>query len=95
MTFRRIIKPVEKVYWVTDQACTLVVHEPRNEVHRLTGIEQVVWECLILGYGLEKVKDLIEKMGMVEADAAEQEVTSILCAWQDRHLVEIKETKNG
>jgi hypothetical protein len=92
---RKICKPVEKVYWVTDRDCTLLVQETRGEVYRLAGVEQLVWDCLILGYSLKKVKALIIKMGMVDAGLVDKEMASILDEWQHRNLVEIVETTNG
>jgi hypothetical protein len=86
---------VEKVYWVTDRDCTLLVQETPGEVYRLTGVEQLVWDCLILGYSLKKVKALIIKMGMVDAGLVDKEMASILDEWQHRNLVEIVETTNG
>jgi hypothetical protein len=95
VSLQRLLKPVEKVYWVTDQDCTLVVNETRGETHRLAGLEQVIWDCLILGYGAQKMKTLIEKMGMVEAGAVDREMISIFREWERKGLVEIEEATYG
>jgi len=92
---KKIISPAQKVHWAVEQNCILVVNETRNEVFRLTGMEQTIWDCLVLGCSHQKVRYFIAAMGKLDLNAADQEIHAILAKWHRLNLVEIEEAALG
>ena len=95
MNAGKIVTPAQNVHWVVDQSCTLVVNETRNEVFRLTGMEQTLWDCLVLGDGHQQVRYFIAAMGKMDMKAADEKIHSILAEWHRLNLVEIFEVALG
>jgi hypothetical protein len=89
------LHPAEDVYWAVEQGFTLVVKERRREAFRLAGLEQVVWDCLEMGYTLEQAGQTVAAAGKISPEAARVEIQAILQEWQTLGLVQREEPKRG
>lgn len=79
------------VCWVTDRRCTLVVSETRGEVLRLTGVPEVVWDCLVLGMAYARIQKVVAELRHISETAAGDEIDHILREWQELGLVEMED----
>ena len=92
---RPVVRPAPAGYWAVEDRCTLVVNETTREVFRLSGLEQVLWDCLEMGYPPEQVRQAVSALGKLEQDAAEREIQAILEEWRMLGLVELEECLHG
>jgi len=90
-----VLRAAPEIYSVVDERCTLVVNEERREVFRLTGLEQVVWDCLELGYNLQQARRTLSALGDLSQEATGRALDSMLQEWQTLGLVEIEAGLHG
>lgn len=89
----RILTPGNSVTWVTDQRCTLIVNEDLNLVFQLTGIDEVLWDCLIQGVSYNKIIQMVSEMRNYSTEAAVIRVEATFLEWCNLGLVQ--EEANG
>lgn len=92
---RPVVRRAQAVYWAVEERCTLVVNETTREVFRLSGLEQVLWDCLEMGYLPEQVRQTVSALGQFDQDAAGREIQAILQEWLMLGLVELEECPHG
>ena len=91
----QVYRAAPGVYWAVEQGCTLVVNELRSEVFRLAGLEQMVWDCLVLKYLPDQVRQMAAMVGKLEPEAAGREIQAILQEWRSLGLVEMEGPRHG
>lgn len=91
----RYLTSAPKVTWVTDRGGTLVVHEDSTAVFQLTGLAEVLWDCLVQGFSYDRIIQITAEMRGIPLDAAEEAVRAILREWSDLGIVVQKEEEHG
>ena len=61
------------ISWRRDVSGTIIVNERDGRVHRLTGIAEVIWDCLLLSYSYPKIVDMIAQLSSSTLAAADEE----------------------
>lgn len=90
-----ILKAVPDLYYAEEKGFTLVVKESSGEAFRLTGLEQIVWDCLNLGYARERVETTLAEAGKLSPEAARSVLEAVLQEWKTLGLVQTEATKGG
>ncbi len=87
----RFLYPAPSIAWVTDRRCTLVVNEAEGAVFQLTGLSEVVWDCLVQGFSYVKIVRMVAEMRGATPDSAGEMVEAMLREWRDLGLVRVGE----
>jgi hypothetical protein len=72
-----------------------VVQGSNGGIYKLKGLEQVLWDCLVLGYSRKKIIRLLMRMNIVDAGSVEQTVASIMNDWQQKKLLMVEAVPDG
>ena len=91
----RRLYAAQDLYYAEEQGFTLLVKERSGEAFRLAGVEQVVWDCLNLGYTRERMETTLAAVGKLSPEAARSELEAILQEWQTLGLVQVEAPKGG
>lgn len=79
------------ISWRRDTSGTIIINERDGRVHRLTGIAEVIWDCLLLSYPYPKIVDMVAQLSSSTLAAADEETFAHLCEWRDLGLITVKE----
>jgi hypothetical protein len=90
-----IYRAARAVSWAVEAGCTLVVDEKHCQVFRLVGLEQWIWDCLVLGYREERIHQIVACARKMTSQAAEREVSAVLGEWQSLGIVEAVGSSHG
>jgi len=91
----RYLTAAPKVTWVTDRSGTLVVHEDSDAVFQLTGLAEILWNCLVQGFSYARIIQITAEMRRTSLDAAEEAVQAVLREWRDLGIIVQKEEEHG
>jgi len=61
----------------------------------LTGIAEVLWDCLMQGFSFARISQITAEMRRTSLDAAEAAVQAILREWRDLGIIVQKEEEHG
>ena len=90
-----ILEAAPGLFYAVEQGFTLVVKEGSGEAFRLVGLEQIVWDCLNLGYGRARVEATLGAAGKLSPEARRGVLDAILQEWQLLGLVQTEVPKGG
>lgn len=79
------------ISWRRDVSGTIVVNELDGRAHRITGIAEVIWDCLLLSYPYPKIIDVVSQLTSSTLAGAEEETFAHLCEWRDLGLLTVQE----
>jgi hypothetical protein len=84
-----VVSLAQDLNWSVEEGFTLVVNEKLQEVFRLSGLEQALWDCLELGFSFEQVRKMLQVMGSLTPEETEREMSATLREWETLGLVEV------
>ena len=79
------------ISWRRDGSGTIVVNDRDRRAHRITGIAEVVWDCLLLSYPYPKIVETVAQLSSSTLASADEDIYALLCEWRDLGLVAVKE----
>jgi hypothetical protein len=90
-----MLKAAPDLYYAVEKGFTLVVKESSGEAFRLTGLEQIVWDCLNLGYARDRVEATLAEAGRLSPEAARSVLEAVLQEWKILGLVQTEAPEGG